>query len=84
MKQMLGRIGFNTVVENCGLPQSGGNRGYAQSYVYVWVDGVYSNVRMGNRLCLMVKIGSDETGHQELLALFDGYRVNRQQAGRKC
>ncbi len=33
MKQMLGRIGSNTVVKNCGLPQSGGNRGYAQSYV---------------------------------------------------
>lgn len=43
-------------------------------YVYVWVDGVYSNVRMGDRLCLLVMIGSDETGRKELLALSDGYR----------
>ncbi|SEP18266.1 Transposase, Mutator family [Nitrosomonas oligotropha] len=43
-------------------------------YVYVWVDGVYSNVRMDDRLCLLVTIGSDETGRKELLALSDGYR----------
>ncbi len=43
-------------------------------YVYVWADGVYSNVRMDDRLCLLVIIGSDETGRKELLALSDGYR----------
>ncbi len=43
-------------------------------YVYVWADGVYSNVRMDDRLCLLVMIGSDETGRKELLALSDGYR----------
>lgn len=43
-------------------------------YVYVWADGVYSNVRMDDRLCLLVIIGSDETGCKELLALSDGYR----------
>jgi putative transposase len=43
-------------------------------YVYVWVDGVYSNVRMDDRLCLLVMVGSDETGRKELLALSDGYR----------
>ncbi|SDY42116.1 Transposase, Mutator family [Nitrosomonas sp. Nm33] len=43
-------------------------------YVYVWVDGVYSNARMDDRLCLLVMIGSDETGRKELLALSDGYR----------
>lgn len=45
-----------------------------KQYVYVWADGVYSNVRMDDRLCLLVIIGSDETGRKELLALSDGYR----------
>lgn len=43
-------------------------------YVYVWADGVYSTVRMDDRLCILVIIGSDETGRKELLALSDGYR----------
>ena len=43
-------------------------------YVYIWADGVYSNVRLDDRLCLLVIIGSDETGRKELLALSDGYR----------
>lgn len=43
-------------------------------YAYVWADGIYSNVRMDDRLCLLVIIGSDETGRKELLALSDGYR----------
>lgn len=43
-------------------------------YVYVWADGIYSTVRMDDRLCLLVIIGSDETGRKELLALPDGYR----------
>jgi putative transposase len=43
-------------------------------YVYVWADGVYSHVRMDDRLCLLVIIGSDENGRKELVALSDGYR----------
>ncbi len=43
-------------------------------YVYVWADGIYSTVRMDERLCLLVIIGADETGRKELLALSDGYR----------
>ncbi len=43
-------------------------------YVYVWADGVYSHVRMDDRLCLLVIIGSDENGRKELVALADGYR----------
>ena len=27
--------------------------------MYVWADGVYSNVRMDDRLCLLVIVGSD-------------------------
>lgn len=43
-------------------------------YAYVWADGVYSNVRMDDRLCLLVLIGSDDTGRKEVLAVVDGYR----------
>jgi len=43
-------------------------------YVYIWADGIYCNVRMDDRLCLLVIIGSDETGRKELLVLSDGYR----------
>ncbi|MDA9004034.1 IS256 family transposase [bacterium] len=43
-------------------------------YVYVWADGVYCNVRMDDKLCLLVIIGSDEAGNKELIAVSDGYR----------
>lgn len=43
-------------------------------YVYIWADGVYSNVRLDDRLCLLVVVGSDDTGRKEVLALVDGYR----------
>lgn len=43
-------------------------------YVYWWVDGVYSNVRMGDRLCLLVIIGVTEQGRKELVAVEDGFR----------
>lgn len=41
-------------------------------YVYWWADGIYSQVRMDERLCLLVIIGVTEHGHKELVA--DGYR----------
>jgi transposase-like protein len=43
-------------------------------YVYVWADGVYSNVRLDDRLCLLVVVGSDDTGRKEVLAVVDGHR----------
>lgn len=43
-------------------------------YVYLWADGVYSNVRMDDRLCLLVIIGVTEHGRKELIAVEDGYR----------
>jgi len=43
-------------------------------YVYIWADGIYSRVRMDDKLCLLVLIGSDETGRKEVLAVVDGYR----------
>lgn len=43
-------------------------------YVYMWADGVYSNVRMDERLCLLVIVGVTEHGRKELVAVEDGYR----------
>jgi transposase-like protein len=43
-------------------------------YVYWWADGIYSNVRMDNRLCLLVIIGVTEHRHKELVAVEDGFR----------
>lgn len=43
-------------------------------YVYIWADGVYSKVRMDDKLCLLVVIGVDDTGRKEVLAVVDGYR----------
>lgn len=51
------------------------NRDLSQKrYVYFWVDGVHSNVRMDDRLCLLVIIGVTEHGHKELVAVEDGFR----------
>lgn len=45
-------------------------------YVYVWVDGVHVNVRLGDqdRLCLLVMLGARPDGTKELIAIEDGYR----------
>ena len=43
-------------------------------YVYFWADGVHSNVRMDDKLCLLVIIGVTEHGRKELVAVEDGFR----------
>jgi len=43
-------------------------------YAYWWADGVYSNVRVDDRLCLLVVIGVTEQGRKELVAVEDGFR----------
>jgi transposase-like protein len=45
-------------------------------YVYVWVDGIHVQVRLGeqDRLCLLVMIGVRPDGTKELIAVEDGYR----------
>lgn len=45
-----------------------------KKYVYFWADVIYSNVRMDNRLCLLVIIGVTEHGTKELVAVEDGFR----------
>ena len=50
-----------------------------QRYVYVWVDGIYFNVRGDEaRQCLLVMMGVDEWGSKALLAVEDGYRESKQ------
>jgi len=43
-------------------------------YVYIWADGVYCNVRLEEKQCLLVIIGATEDGKKELLALDSGVR----------
>jgi len=46
----------------------------AQRYVYFWVDGIYCNVRMDDKQCLLVIIGATEDGIKELVAIEGGFR----------
>jgi len=43
-------------------------------YVYIWADGIYLNVRMEERQCILVIIGATQDGKKELLALESGFR----------
>ncbi len=47
-----------------------------RDYVYVWVDGIHTGVRLGSddRLCCLVVLGARLDGTKELVALADGYR----------
>jgi transposase-like protein len=47
-----------------------------RDYVYVWVDGIHTGVRLGgdDRLCCLVVLGARLDGSKELVALADGYR----------
>lgn len=50
----------------------------AESYVYVWADGIYSTLRgEEDKLCLLVLIGVNRGGEKRLLALSDGYRESK-------
>ena len=44
-------------------------------YAYVWVDGIYFNVRLQpDRPCVLVVVGATHDGRKELLAVVDGER----------
>jgi len=49
-----------------------------KQYVYIWVDGVYCNVRMDDKQCILVVIGATKDGKKELIALEGGYRESEQ------
>lgn len=48
-------------------------------YVYLWVDGVYFNIRLDeDRQCILVVMGATAQGKKELVAVHDGYRESEQ------
>jgi putative transposase len=51
-----------------------------RDYLYVWVDGVHTGVRLGGdgRLCCLVMIGARPDGAKELVAIEDGYRESEE------
>jgi hypothetical protein len=47
----------------------------AKQYVYVWVDGIYVQARLGEEAqCILVIIGATPDGKKELVGLTDGVR----------
>lgn len=47
-------------------------------YVYVWVDGIYFNVRLSEeRPCVLVLVGALADGTKELVGLYDGQRESK-------
>lgn len=46
-------------------------------YVYFWADGIYCNVRMDDKQCLLVIIGATEDGRKELVAIDGGFRESQ-------
>lgn len=49
-----------------------------KEYVYVWADGIHSNVRLeDDKVCLLVLIGVTKEGQKELLAVESGFRESK-------
>ena len=50
--------------------------------MYIWVDGIYFNVRLedkaNQRQCILVLMGATAQGKKELIAIADGYRESEQ------
>lgn len=50
-----------------------------EHYVYMWVDGIYFNVRLdSDRQCILVMMGATSDGRKELVAIQDGYRESKE------
>ena len=49
-------------------------------FIYLWADGVYVNVRLGEdkKACLLVVLGVTEQGEKKLLAVEAGYRESKE------
>ena len=48
-------------------------------YVYIWVDGIYFNVRLEeSRPCLLVIIGALADGTKEVIGIYDGHRESKE------
>ena len=47
-------------------------------FVYMWVDGIYFNVRLDeDRPCLLVIIGALNDGSKEIVSIHDGFRESK-------
>ena len=49
-----------------------------EEFVYLWADGIYLNVRGGERRCLLVVVGCDARGGKRFLALEAGFRESKE------
>ncbi len=49
-----------------------------EEFVYLWVDGIYMNVRSGERRCLLVVVGCDARGRKRFVALEPGFRESKE------
>ncbi len=50
-----------------------------QEYVYVWADGIHTNIRLEeDRQCILVLMGATKDGKKELIAMIDGHRESAQ------
>ena len=51
-----------------------------KQYPYVWADGIYFNIRLGegDRQCILVLMGATPEGKKELIAITEGYRETEQ------
>lgn len=50
-----------------------------QEYVYVWADGIHTNIRLEeDRQCILVLMGATKDGKKELIAMTDGHRESAQ------
>ena len=47
---------------------------HGQEFVYLWADGIYTNVRAGERRCILVLVGCGVHGRKHFLAIEDGFR----------
>lgn len=51
----------------------------SEQYVYLWADGIYSDVRLSDeRPCALVIIGATADGRKHLVAVVDGERESRE------
>ena len=51
---------------------------HGEEFVYLWADGIYVNVRGGERRCLLVVVGCDARGRKRFLALEAGFRESKE------
>lgn len=50
-----------------------------ECYVYMWVDGVYFNVRLDDdRQCILVIVGAKPNGKKEVVSVTDGFRESKE------